>query len=84
MSLRFAVIKEIKTQLGNNWEFVVFEWDEKEVTEHLRDNLQLSLPKKKEPLIGPMKYTEDEVNEAFEKAWRKTVKKFKKITARIL
>jgi hypothetical protein len=84
MALRFAIIKMIKTQVGEHWEDVVFEWDEDEVTRRFLENLELGLPDKKKPHFGERKWTETEVKTAFKEAWAKTVSDFKRQTIRIV
>lgn len=79
MSLRFAIIKHVKTYMGDDWEDVVFEYQEDRVKQELSDNLSLFLPKKK----WYQKTTEEELIRAFEAAWKKTVNDFKKVTVRI-
>ncbi len=84
MSLRFAIIKVIKTMVGQNEEDVVFEHDEDEVFSEIWNNLILSMAQKKDPIFGENKWTETEILAMVEKAWKKTIEDFKKVTIRIL
>jgi len=84
MSLRFAIIKQIATQIGQNLENVVFEWDEDQVAATLFSHLNKMLPKKKDPIFGEAKWTESEILTAYKAAWSETVNEFKKATIRIL
>ena len=79
MSLRFAIIKHVKTHVGQNWEDVVFEYQEDKVYEELLKNLLNVLPEKK----WYQKLTKEEVKGCFKKAWRQTVSDFKKVTVSI-
>lgn len=80
MSLRFAIIKHIKMAVGDEWEDVVFEYHEDRVYDDLLENLAIYLPTQK---WYKRQYTSEEVAEAFEKAWAKTVNDFKKVTVRL-
>lgn len=84
MALRFAIIKIIKTIVGPNEEDIVYEWDEDQAAEKLAMFFRMSLPKKKDPIFGEVKWTQSEIMSAFESAWTKTIEDFKKITIRIL
>lgn len=78
--LRFAIIKNIRTQLGDNWEDIVFEYQEDRVFRELLENFITSLPK---TTFYKSKFSSEEVAEAFEQAWEKTVEDFKEVTVRI-
>ena len=78
MSLRFAIIKNIKTVVGQEWEDVVYEYPEENIIKDLQENLVDELPSKR------MFLNEADVLGAFNRAWKKTVSDFKKITLRIL
>jgi hypothetical protein len=80
MSLRFAIIKHIKTAVGNEWEDIVFEYQEDRVYDELLSNFANALPAQK---WYKKNYTSDEVAHAFEEAWSKTVNDFKKVTVTI-
>lgn len=84
MSLRFSIIKNIKTTVGGQEESVVFEYEEHKVLKDLRKNVRRKLPYRKDPIIGERRWTENEVIEAVTKGWEKTVGDFKKITVKIL
>ena len=84
MALRFAIIKVIKTMVGQNEEDVVYEWDEDQAAEKLAGFFRMSLPKKKDPIFGEAKWTQSEIMNAFETAWTETIEDFKKVTIRIL
>jgi len=77
MSLRFAIIKHIRTLIGKEWEDVVFEYRAEKVYEELTSNLLAELPKKR-VFLKPT-----DVEYAFERAWEKTINDFKKVTVRI-
>jgi hypothetical protein len=79
MSLRFAIIKHIKTFVGDEWEDVVYEYHEDRVHDDLLENLAIALPDKR----LYRRFTSEEVAEAFKVAWKKTVEDFKKVTVRI-
>lgn len=83
MSLRFAIIKHVKTLVGNEYEDIVFEYDEGKIFNNLRDLVVESLPDKKTWLGRKKRYTEEEIIGAVEKAWDKNIKEFKKLTVRI-
>jgi hypothetical protein len=79
MSLRFAIIKHIKTQVGQEWEDVVYEYQAERVYEELVSNLLDAIPKKKwYQVLRP-----NEIEFAFKTAWIKTVNDFKKVTITI-
>ncbi len=80
MSLRFAIIKHIKTSINKEWEDIVFEYQEDRVYDELLSNFAKSLPAPKWYKRG---YTSDEVAHAFDEAWSKTVNDFKKVTVTI-
>jgi len=80
MSLRFAIIKHIKTIVGQEWEDVVFEYQEDRIHDELLENLCAALPTKK----WYQTYNSDDIAQAFETAWVKTVNDFKKVTVRIM
>lgn len=80
MSLRFAIIKHIKTMVGKEWEDVVFEYQEDRVYDELLENLARYLPTKK---WYKRQYTSEEIAQAFQTAWTKTVNDFKKVTVTI-
>jgi hypothetical protein len=80
MSLRFAIIKHIKTAVGTEWEDIVFEYHEDRVHDDLLENLARYLPTQK---WYKRQYTSLEVATAYGKAWRKTVDDFKKVTVTI-
>jgi hypothetical protein len=84
MALRFAIIKDIKTQVGNHEESVVYEYDEDQVIDYFLDNVRLLLPEKKDPIFGERKWTRPEITAALDGAWKKTIADFKKVTIRIL
>lgn len=84
MGLRFAIIKSVKTQVGEHWENVVFEWDEEEVRRRFLENFDSLLPDKKEPHFGKKKWFEAEFKTAVREAWAKTVDDFKRNTIRIM
>jgi hypothetical protein len=85
MALRFAIIKSLETKVGNFLENVVYEHDEKRVLSDIKENLMTALlMDKPQPRFGERKWTESEVNEAFQQAWDKTITSFKKVTIRIL
>jgi len=84
MALRFAIIKQVEMQVGQNLENVVLEWDEQTVTDTLFEKFMMSLPDKKDPIIGECKWTKTEIDHALKEAWEKTVSEFKKATIRIL
>jgi hypothetical protein len=85
MSLRFAIIKVLGTKVGNFLEDVVYEHDEERVLSDIKENLRIALlMDKKTPHFGQRQWTESEVNIAFDKAWKKTITAFKKVTVRIL
>jgi len=84
MGLRFAIIKQVETQIGQNLEDIVLEWDEQTVTDTLFEKFVMELPDKKDPIIGECKWTKTEIDHALNKAWEKTVGEFKKATIRIL
>lgn len=78
--LRFAIIKHIRTQLGDNWEDVVFEYQEDRVFRELLENFITSLPKTK---FYKSTFSSEEISAAFEEAWEKTVNDFKEVTVTI-
>ncbi len=78
--LRFAIIKCVKSQLGDQWEDVVFEYQEEKVHRELLENFIDSLPETK---FYKSKFSSDEIRVAFERAWEKTVEDFKEVTVRI-
>lgn len=78
MSLRFAIIKHIKTLVGQEWEDVVYEYQAEKIYGELTNNLLDALPKKRF-FLKPV-----DVECAFEKAWEKTINDFKKVTIRIM
>ena len=84
MALRFAIIKIIKTMVGQNEEDVVYEWDEDQAAEKLAGFFSKALPKKKDPIFGEAKWTQDEIVTALARGWTDTIEDFKKITIRIL
>jgi hypothetical protein len=84
MSLRFAIIKGIKTLVGSMEEDVVYEWGEDYILEKIMENFKLLLPEKKDPHFGKKTWTRPEFVAAFDAAYRKTISDFKKITIRIL
>ena len=84
MALRFAIIKVIKTMIGQNEEDVVYEWDEDQLFEKIMENFTLLLPTKKDPHFGKKTWTRPEFVAAFDAAYRKTIADFKKVTIRIL
>jgi hypothetical protein len=84
MSLRFSIIKSIKTQVGSLEEDVVYEWDEEAVAETLKERFSMALPAKKAPIFGESKWSRSEIEDALKKAWAETVGEFKKVTIRIL
>lgn len=84
MSLRFAIIKQVEMQIGQNLENIVLEWNEQKVTDTLFEKFMMSLPDKKDPIIGECKWTKTEINSALNLAWKRTVDDFKKATIRIL
>jgi len=79
MSLRFAIIKHIKTLIGNNYEDVVYEYHEDKVHDELLYHFMKELPHKRLRQV----YNSEEIAEAFEKAWVRTVEEFKKVTVKI-
>jgi hypothetical protein len=84
MSLRFAIIKVIRTLVGQHEEDVVFEWSEDQINEKLSDFMRRSLPRKKDPIFGEVTWSQSEIMSAFETAWTRTLQDFKKVTIRIL
>jgi hypothetical protein len=80
MSLRFAIIKVVKTAIGDGYEDVVYEYHEDRVHDDLLENLARYLPAQKRYGRG---YSSDEIARAFEVAWVKTVEDFKKVTVTI-
>jgi hypothetical protein len=85
MSLRFAILKVIETKVGNFLEDVVYEHGEKRVVSDLKENIRIALLMDKQPpRFGERKWTESEVNAAFDEAWKKTITAFKEVTIRIL
>jgi hypothetical protein len=85
MPLRFAIIKVLETKVGNFLENVVYEHEDKEVFGNLWDNFKMIMHEDKhKPRFGEKKWTEAEVLAALEKAWKKTITDFKKVTIRIL
>jgi hypothetical protein len=85
MALRFAIIKILGTKVGNFLEDVVYEHDEKRVLSDIKENFRAMLMEGKvKPRFGEIKWTEEEVNESFQKAWDKTIVAFKNVTIRIL
>jgi hypothetical protein len=80
MSLRFAIIKHIRTQVGDHWEDVVYELGEEKLKSEMFDHFQSFLPKKK----WYQSLTSAELLSAFNQAWEKTVENFKRITLRIV
>jgi len=95
MSLRFAIIKHIKTLVGQNWEDVVFEYQEEKVYNSLLGNLLEALPPKPPPppprkwyqrkvvIVNEGHLDEAAIRSAFVKAWTKTVSDFKEVTITI-
>jgi len=83
MSLRFAIIKDYKTHVGAHHEDIVFEHGEDVVFDNFWNNCILEMAQKKDPLFGQKKWTEVDILAIIEKAWKKTVNDFKKITIRI-
>jgi hypothetical protein len=84
MALRFAIIKVVKTYVGNMLENVVYEHDEDEVSGNIVDNLRMILHDGKDkPFMGEKKWTETEVIDALERSWKKTITNFKKVTVKI-
>jgi hypothetical protein len=85
MSLRFAIIKAVRTTVGNVLEDVVYEHNDKEVFGNIRDNFKMMMHEDKhKPRFGEKKWTELEVLTALEKSWKKTIGDFKKVTISIL
>jgi hypothetical protein len=85
MALRFAIIKQLETKVGNFLENVVYEHNEERVLSDIKENLRVALLEDKQaPRFGERKWTESEVNDAFQQAWDKTITSFKKVTIRIL
>lgn len=85
MALRFAIIKVLETKVGNFLENVVYEHSEERVLSDIRESLRIALLEDKvKPRFGERKWTESEVNEAFDEAWKKTITAFKKVTIRVL
>jgi hypothetical protein len=85
MALRFAIIKVLGTKVGNFLEDVVYEHDEERVVSDLKENLRIALLMDKQtPHFGQKRWTESEVNAAFDEAWKKTITAFKKVTISIL
>ena len=85
MALRFAILKIIKTKVGNLLEDVVYEHEEKEVFGNIWDNFKMVMHEDKhKPRFGEKKWTELEVLAALEKSWKKTITDFKKVTISIL
>jgi hypothetical protein len=85
VSLRFAIIKTLETKVGNFLENVVYEHDEERVLSDIKENLRVALMEDKaQPRFSERKWTEEEVNDAFQKAWDKTIVAFKKVTIRIM
>lgn len=80
MSLRFAIIKHIKTVVGTEWEDVVYEYQEEKVFNELKLNFLRAIPAKK----WYQRISTEDVETAFLKAWEKTVSDFKKVTIRIM
>ena len=80
MSLRFAIIKHIKTQVGQEWEDVVFEYQEERVFNELMDNFLSILPDKK---WYQRRLHRAEIVAALGDAWIKTVNDFKQVTVTI-
>jgi hypothetical protein len=83
MSLRFAIIKHIRTVVGQEWEDVVFEYHEDKLVGRIKQYLYDYLPFRN-PKFGKAKYTEEEIFSAFDKAWKETVEEFKQVTIRIM
>jgi len=84
MSLRFAIIKSIKTFVGSQWEDVIYEKDQDEVIEDLLSFLDKRLLEKRSPRFMTPKYTRDEVMEALRYAFYDTIEDFKRITLKIM
>jgi hypothetical protein len=80
MSLRFAIIRHVKTYVGKQWEDITFEYDEEQVFADLLENFTNALPKKK----WYQKMNDAEAMVALGVAWEKSMEDFKKITVRIL
>lgn len=79
MSLRFAIIKHVKTLIGKNYEDVVYEYHEDKVHDELLYHFMKELPHKRLRQV----YNSDEIATAFEAAWKRTVEEFKKVTITI-
>jgi len=77
MALRFAIIRHIKTRLGDDFEDIVYEYQAERVFNDLNQNLIDELPDKR------LFMNEADVEGAFERAWEKTVGDFKKVTLTI-
>ena len=82
MSLRFAIIKHVRALVNNGYEYIVFEYHQNKLTRRLKQNLVDYIPFKHTRFSKP-KYTEEEVLEAFDKAWTETIEEFKEVTVRI-
>ena len=82
MSFRFAIIKVVKTLIGDGYEDVVFEYKEEKLVRKLKQYFVDYLPFKR-TRFGEPKYTEEEIINAFDKAWTETVEEFKEVTVRI-
>ena len=80
MSLRFAIIKVVKTIIGDGYEDVVYEYHEDRVHDDLLENLARYLPTQR---WYKRQYSSLEVATAFGKAWSKTVNDFQKVTVTI-
>lgn len=79
MSLRFAIIKHVKTLIGKHYEDVVYEYHEDKVHDELLYHFMKELPHKRFRQV----YNSEEIATAFEAAWKRTVEEFKKVTITI-
>ena len=81
-SMRFAIIKLVRSRIGDEWEDIVFELQEAKVFSKLKKHFLNSLPNKN-PRFLDAKWTEAEIMYAFEEAWRETVEEFKEVSVRV-
>lgn len=82
-NLRFAIIKCIKTMVGNNYEDVVYEYNQEKIYRRLRQLFYDYLPFKPTRFWKKPRYTEEEIMSALDKAWVENIEEFKEVTITI-
>lgn len=84
MSLKFSIIKNIETIVGNNIEDIIYEESEDWLLEKISYHTIKVLDRKKQSRFLTPRWTKKEILDALAASLDDTVKEFKKITIKIL